>query len=1175
MFARQRLVLLFGICALGGTAFAQQQPSNLPAFVADQVIVGFVPGTPGQAQAAAHAQSGGNPIQSLDAIGATVVRVAPGRVGQAIAAYENNPNVVYAQANYLRPLIIPDEGQDPPPPTGLGIDYFDEQYGLHNTGQSFYYSPNTGAPGALTGIPDADIDAPEAWDLDTGAAWVKVAILDSGVDCLHPDLSSKCIESINFGPSTTASDEIGHGTHVAGIAAAAGNNNVGIAGVSWGAMIGNLKTCYEYYDPFFGVIGLCDSVAMINALSYAADNGYHVANMSFGGPESGPAEAAAMTYAFNGGVVLVASAGNNYTSDLTYPAAYPEVIAVAATDWFDNLASFSSFGANWVSMAAPGHQTFSTMPNPQCGLPENDPEGCYNWLSGTSMAGPTVAGAAAVVWSYLPGATAAGVRSALEDNADTTGALGQNMQAWTQNGRLNLYAALTGGATPPPPGNASPNITSTPITTGSIDELYSYDVNASDADADILTYSLDVSPTGMTINGSSGLIQWTPNSGQTGANLVSVRVSDGNGGIDTQSYQIQVDGGASNVAPSIDSTPVTTATEQQAYSYDVNASDVDGDSLTYSLDIAPSGMSINASSGLISWTPSTGQAGSHGVTARVDDGNGGSDTQSFSITVATAPAPVNNPPTIDSSPVTTGTVNDLYTYDVNASDADGDTLTYTLDTYPGGMTINSSTGLISWTPATTGNYYIIVVVTDGNGGSVAQNYFINVSPGNVAPSITSTPVTTATVGQVYNYDVDASDADGDTLSYSLDTAPAGMTINSSTGLISWTPAANQVGNQYTIVRVDDGQGGAATQNFFVAVAVGNAAPTIDSSAVTTATEGEAYSYDVNASDADGDTLTYSLDTAPAGMSINAASGLIQWTPGSGQIGSNPVVVRVEDGNGGSDTQSFSISVSDADPSNQAPAIDSAPVTAANVGELYTYDVNASDGDGDTVTYTLLAQPLGMAISAGSGLISWTPSAGQVGSNNVTVRASDGNGGIDDQSFSITVTGGNASPTINSTPVTTATVGQLYSYDVNATDGDGDTLTYSLDAQPLGMSINAGSGVISWTPSAGQEGSQSVTVRVSDGNGGVDTQSFSVNVAAAPPPVNSAPTIDSAPVETATEGQAYTYDVNASDPDGDTLTYSLDIPIAGMTINASTGLIQWTPASNQIGNAMVVARATDP
>jgi hypothetical protein len=330
MLARERILLTIGFCAFCSGALAQQQTSDLPTFVVDQVIVGFAPGAPGLARAAAHAQAGGSPIRSLDAIDASVVRVTPGRV---------------EQPNYLRALIIPDEGQDPPPPAGLGIDYFDEQYGLHNTGQSFAYDPNTGAPGALTGVADADIDAPEAWDLDTGAAWVKVAVLDTGVDCLHADLAGKCIESINFGPSAHLDDEIGHGTHVAGTIAATGNNSIGVAGVSWGATIGAFKVCYEYYDWLYGLLGLCDSVAMIDALVYATDNGYHVANMSFGGPETGPGEAAAMTYAYNGGVVLVAAAGNNYTPNLTYPAAYPEVIAVAATDWFDNIAGFSSFGS--------------------------------------------------------------------------------------------------------------------------------------------------------------------------------------------------------------------------------------------------------------------------------------------------------------------------------------------------------------------------------------------------------------------------------------------------------------------------------------------------------------------------------------------------------------------------------------------------------------------------------------------------------------------------------------------------------------------------------------------------------------------------------------------------------------------------------------------------------------
>lgn len=456
MLQHIRLLIALGICLASFTAAAQQAGPALPSFVADQVIVAFEPGTPGLAVANAHRQAGGTPLRSIGAIGAVVVRVPSGRVSAAVASYAGNPNVRYAEPNYLRPLILPNEGSDPPPPMGLGIDYFDEQYSLHNTGQSFYYDPLTGQLGALMGVPDADIDAPEAWDLDTGSPAVTVAVLDSGIDCLHADLVGKCVENINLGPSDTTDDIIGHGTHVAGIIGATGNNGIGVAGVSWNTTLASIKVCYEYYDILFGLVGLCDAAASAEGMIHAADSGYQVVNMSYAGPDGSQAEADAAAYAWNNGVVLVAAAANAYERTEMYPAAFPEVIAVAATDWFDNLAGFSNFGS-WVSLAAPGSNVFGTLPHAACGIPQNDPYGCYGWLSGTSMASPTVAGAAALVWSYLGGAGSnAAVRTALEANADVTGALGQNMLSWTEHGRLNLFSALqnagAGGPPPPPPG---------------------------------------------------------------------------------------------------------------------------------------------------------------------------------------------------------------------------------------------------------------------------------------------------------------------------------------------------------------------------------------------------------------------------------------------------------------------------------------------------------------------------------------------------------------------------------------------------------------------------------------------------------------------------------------------------------------------------------------------------
>jgi subtilisin family serine protease len=149
----------------------------------------------------------------------------------------------------------------------------------------------------------------------------------------------------------------------------------------------------------------------------------------------------------------VAAAANSYSQTPMYPAAFPEVIGVAATDWFGNLAGFSNFGPT-VSLAAPGAKMFVAYPHAACGIDQSDPEGCYGWADGTSFSSPMVAGAAALVSSYIgPEATNAQVRAALEMGADTVGPLGQNMLAWTQYGSLNLLGALeaSGGVTPPPP----------------------------------------------------------------------------------------------------------------------------------------------------------------------------------------------------------------------------------------------------------------------------------------------------------------------------------------------------------------------------------------------------------------------------------------------------------------------------------------------------------------------------------------------------------------------------------------------------------------------------------------------------------------------------------------------------------------------------------------------------
>lgn len=475
-----------------------------PDYAPDRVLVKFFPGTPGHEIRALAKQARANSLKVIPGIDVHVMRVPAGSVMAQIALFEHNPNVLFVEPDFNRILYLPNEG-DEPEPTGTGNDYFHEQWALTNTGQVHTQPDLLLGAVPVTGAVDADIDAPEGWDFSTGNSNVKIAIIDTGIDCrsdanpggslefLSPD---KCVEQVSFvtGFSTTLEDVASHGTHVAGIAAAKTDNDIGIAGVGFDSSVGNLKACFEYtYDllppiGYYVTVGVCPVSASADAITYAANNGYQVINMSYASDAvdesgeplglAGPSdtELSAVNYAWEQGVVLVAAAGNNNDTNESYPAAYDNVIAVGATDRYDDRASFSTFG-DWVSLLAPGENIISTVPNELCAIYADilvftfnpDLDACLDWYSGTSMASPHVAGAAALVWNHLFGAMSPAsctdslgnscnvvVRQRLENGADKAGALDQNMLAWSQHGRLNLVGALTNTTPSPPPEEVPP-----------------------------------------------------------------------------------------------------------------------------------------------------------------------------------------------------------------------------------------------------------------------------------------------------------------------------------------------------------------------------------------------------------------------------------------------------------------------------------------------------------------------------------------------------------------------------------------------------------------------------------------------------------------------------------------------------------------------------------------------
>jgi subtilisin family serine protease/Ca2+-binding RTX toxin-like protein len=352
-------------------------------------------------------------------------------VETALATYKNSPTFEYIEPDY----IVTTAATFPNDPG------FPQLWGLHNTGQG-------------GGTPDADIDAPEAWDIQTGNPNLVIGVIDTGVDYNHPDLvgniwtnsgeiANDGIDNDNNGyiddirgwdfayNDNNPMDVQGHGTHVSGTIAGKGNNGVGVTGVAWNAKIMPLK--------FLNDQGSGTLSAAISAINYATAKGVKLTNNSWGGGGYSQALYDAINAAGQQGALFIAAAGNssqNTDINPAYPASYnlANIISVASTTNTDGLSSFSNYGLTSVDLGAPGSGIYSTLPN-----------NSYGTYSGTSMASPHVAGAAALVWSQNPTWTAQQVKNALMNTGDSIAALAGK----TVSGkRLNVFNALAAANLP-------------------------------------------------------------------------------------------------------------------------------------------------------------------------------------------------------------------------------------------------------------------------------------------------------------------------------------------------------------------------------------------------------------------------------------------------------------------------------------------------------------------------------------------------------------------------------------------------------------------------------------------------------------------------------------------------------------------------------------------------------
>ena len=465
--------ILLAICAFCWFVPQTFGKGGSPEYVPGEVLVKFKRTMTASNRTSILTASGMSVLKEFPGIGVFRVKIrtndtVPGATKRLAA----NPGVLYAEPNYIQHAVA----------TLPNDPLFNNLWGLNNTGQ-------TG------GTPDADIDAPEAWDVSLGSSDMVVCVIDTGVTYTHPDLAANMwtnavelggtsgvdddgngyVDDIYGINAVTGSgdpmDDNAHGTHCSGTIAAVGNNGVGVAGVNWNARIMGCK----FLDS--GGSGSTDDA--IECIEYAITKGADVMSNSWGGGGFSQALADAIEDANSAGILFVAAAGNDGSDNDAfpfYPASYDNtnIIAVAATDHNDGMASFSNYGRTSVDVGAPGVDIFSTFltgAHLSSGCNDDDSDG-YGYCSGTSMACPHVAGLSALTMSAFPSETPLEIKRRIMRTVDPLASLAGDT---VSDGRINAHRALTEAIVgphiyyvDPPGGSVGDTVTLAGDTVGSI-----------------------------------------------------------------------------------------------------------------------------------------------------------------------------------------------------------------------------------------------------------------------------------------------------------------------------------------------------------------------------------------------------------------------------------------------------------------------------------------------------------------------------------------------------------------------------------------------------------------------------------------------------------------------------------------------------------------------------------
>jgi len=836
--------------------------------------------------------------------------------------------------------------------------------------------------------------------------------------------------------------------------------------------------------------------------------------------------------------------------------------------------------------------------------------------------------------------------------------------------------------TPPALSNADlDDDTGVTLAAATLGQPYTAQLLATDTDGAQFFWQVVQGPAGLTLtpgavvheaDGSysqTAELAWTPGANALANTEVLVRVTDSRGGTDLKRFNIAVPGG--NFAPVIDAISDITLTEGQSLNQRLTASDANGDNLSITVRNLPAGARFNAATGMLSWTPSYDQAGDYrDVTVVVSDGKAVT-TRRFNIHVDQGyPQPV-----LASVPAQNLREGDRFGLQLSGqvpgglAHADGSSITLSFDAtwLPGGATLNSETGWFEWTPgyAQAGSYDVPISLTatftpaDGSEPvttSVASVLHLSVANANGAPVFDPVETWTVLEGQalrvsLFAFDPDnpgfapkvrlsptapAVDSEGSTaasVSYSVTGLPPGASFDADTLELVWTPGYSQAGTYFiNVTATDDGNGIGVPLSSHVTLPItvlnANRAPDIGAIANATLDAGATLDIPVSATDADGNPITLTINGLPSFATFTQGAngqGSLHFAPPAGVRGDYTVTVVANDNGDGDPNQvqaqsvSFVLTVRSL---TMPPRFTLPTSVVAVAGQLLSLPIQVSDDDQDALSIIANGLPTGAQLvrnaQYGSATLSWTPTAAQLGSYNVSIAVTDSglppadNGTILDPAFvpapnttahdlRIVVRAANAAASLIAASATGATLdasplagdttrvavdeGSAMTFELVARDPDLDTLNWTATGLPTGMTLETTPGTdgqsqarLRWTPGifgaqsgpdSAHPGTYTITLTAGDGNASV-SRTLELTVRN----VNQAPIVLPMPLQLVQEGQTLSFTVRGYDADGDAtqlaLVHDANLP-AGVSFDAGSGTFEWTPDAGIVNNDQGNAR----